>query len=495
MSQLRADFQQCVEPSDALTGSCIQGYQNEGNDCGFQYNLEGLCAYCGTSSLNSTDSCCETSRSQTRCANVKLPVFSYMSMPFTTTATATATPTPSSASASATAHSTSRKGLSGGAIAGIVIGSVVGAALILALLVFCCLFMRHRQRQREESSLNQPTPPLSRGKSKKGEKFEAAPGARVTRMAALEASSGSSMHNRGSSHYQTPTDGAKTPRSAAGFGAIAVSRRDKSMPREPVPNDDSSPESQGYSSGDGAATGQSEQMDAFKDYYSNDDIHPGDAVSTLWAYSPRANDEFELERGDMLRIVGIWDDGWATGVRINDRAEDWEPGRSAHRDSGVSGNGAEASPPARGEVKAFPVSAVQRRVTTERVLTICDSWCACVFRSTGRRRWTEMSTSRTCPRQTARNEEDEEDFLCNHHDTATTQQKKRKRKRRLYVLYPAARRPAKRDGFCSCCWCLGHGGVGKTQMKANLAMLAVQLQLIDSTSDDDAWWCREASLP
>jgi len=38
-------------------------------------------------------------------------------------------------------------------------------------------------------------------------------------------------------------------------------------------------------------------------------MHPGDKVAVLWAYAPRAPDEFELDRGDMIKIVGIWDDG------------------------------------------------------------------------------------------------------------------------------------------------------------------------------------------
>ena len=74
-----------------------------------------------------------------------------------------------------------------------------------------------------------------------------------------------------------------------------------------------------YSSPEGLASGQSEQLASFKDYYSQDDIHPNDKVATLWAYQPRAGDEFELERGDMLKVVGIWDDGWATGVRISEK--------------------------------------------------------------------------------------------------------------------------------------------------------------------------------
>jgi len=98
----------------------------------------------------------------------------------------------------------------------------------------------------------------------------------------------------------------------------------------------------------------SDQIESFKDYYSGDVIFTGDLVSVLWAYQPRAEDEFELERGMMLRIVGIWDDGWATAVLVNSKAEDWEDdvgvARSSARDSVVGGisDG--------GEVRAFPVS-------------------------------------------------------------------------------------------------------------------------------------------
>ena len=29
-------------------------------------------------------------------------------------------------------------------------------------------------------------------------------------------------------------------------------------------------------------------------------------VVSVWAYQPRANDGFELERGDMVKVVGLW---------------------------------------------------------------------------------------------------------------------------------------------------------------------------------------------
>jgi hypothetical protein len=114
------------------------------------------------------------------------------------------------------------------------------------------------------------------------------------------------------------------------------------------------------SSPQGMTSQQSEQLPFFKDYYSNDEIHPGDKVSTLWAYQPRAGDEFALERGDMLKVVGIWDDGWATGVMMDSRADEWEAKRKAQRDSGVSNTSGrrESSPTTSGEIKAFPLVCV-----------------------------------------------------------------------------------------------------------------------------------------
>lgn len=114
------------------------------------------------------------------------------------------------------------------------------------------------------------------------------------------------------------------------------------------------------SAGGMAASQQSEQLPFFKDYYSQDDIHPSDRVAVLWAYQPRAADEFALERGDMLKVVVIWDDGWATGVLLDDKADEWEARRQAQRDSGVSNTSVprDSSPPSSGEIKAFPLVCV-----------------------------------------------------------------------------------------------------------------------------------------
>jgi hypothetical protein len=117
-------------------------------------------------------------------------------------------------------------------------------------------------------------------------------------------------------------------------------------------------EGRNFSSPDGVASGQSEQLQFFKDYYSQDDIHPNDTVATLWAYQPRAGDEFELERGDMLKIVGIWDDGWATGVRLTESAEQWEARKAEQRDSGVSNGSRRSQGEVDSEIKAFPLVCV-----------------------------------------------------------------------------------------------------------------------------------------
>ncbi|KAL8930904.1 MAG: hypothetical protein Q9208_000005 [Pyrenodesmia sp. 3 TL-2023] len=200
---------------------------------------------------------------------------------------------------------------------------------------------------------------------------EPQPGGRVARMAALtgESSDSPSYSNTaavvGGRRYGDTSESegyGETPESRLG-GRPVTGKRNGSLSSQSVLgalDDNSSPNSGSggqYSSPEGVASGQSEQLEAFKDYYSQDEIHPGDAVATLWAYQPRAGDEFELERGDMLKVVGIWDDGWATGVRLGEKVDAYEARLKIQRDSGVShGTGRRASSPSsNGEVKAFPV--------------------------------------------------------------------------------------------------------------------------------------------
>ena len=386
LNQIRADFTNCALPSDSLSGGCIVGEENESQNCGFSTNLQGLCAYCASSSPNATDSCCEGSNVTSRCSGVTLPTMTSMPPLFpSSTSKSSSTASPSSA----VAHHGS--GLSGGAIAGIVVGSVLGAALLFGLLLLCCLTLRRRRRNRQVSIFNQPTPPRKGtpamafapqpANQELPPDYGPQPGGRVARMTALEGNSSDSpsygnaaaggiaagSHRRYGDTSDSDAYYGDTPESRARQPPPTAGRRNGSLSSQSVLgalDDPSSPNTEGQlSSPDGVASGQSEQLAFFKDYYSDDEIHPHDKVATLWAYQPRAGDEFELERGDMLKVVGIWDDGWATGVRLNERAEDYDGKHPAQRDSGVSnGSGRGDSPPPTGELKAFPVSWVKLKI-------------------------------------------------------------------------------------------------------------------------------------
>ncbi|KAI9721951.1 MAG: hypothetical protein M1812_001909 [Candelaria pacifica] len=384
MDQIRADFTVCSLPGNSLNGDCVMGAQNEPANCGYSDNLIGLCSYCASSSPNATDSCCVNSKVESRCDNVHLP---------STTSLPPLFPSPTSTSApSSTNNSSNSDGsrLSGGQIAGIVVGSVVGAALLLALLICCCVRRRKAGSKKGSSIFNQPSPqrqggnsmtynPIgSQGPPQQG--YEVLPGGRIARMSALEGPSSDSPPHESSSGGGVTGGNRRRNQdtsSSSGYGDSptfqAPSARDIMAP-PPLGrrtgslssgsmlagDDPMSPHSGSggqFSSPEGVASGQSEQLDVFKDYYSQEEIHPNEKVATLWAYEPRANDEFRLERGDMLKVEGIWDDGWATGIRLDERAEDWDARRKLHRDSGVSNGSTRrtSSPPPPGEIKAFPV--------------------------------------------------------------------------------------------------------------------------------------------
>ncbi|KKZ60116.1 hypothetical protein EMCG_05141 [[Emmonsia] crescens] len=374
MNEIRADFTVCSNPKDALTDTCIAGDENEPNECGFAQNLLGLCSFCQGSTANSTDSCCHAADVTNRCDGLILPSVGPLPPLFPTP---TSRPQPSDPAAMG-------NGLSGGQIAGVVVGSVAGLGMLAAFgaLLFICL--RRRRAQTQSPVLNQPSPPRSTKTpmqyvpgSRNGA-YEVLPGSRVARMSALQANSHDGSPPRGAGgiaavtpgltkyHDSSDSDAYGESPARSKRGPPVTGKRNGSLSSASVlagNSDTASPRSGSggqFSSPEGMASGQSEQLPYFRDYYSQDDIHPNDKVAVLWAYQPRAGDEFELDRGDMLKVVGIWDDGWATGVRLNDRAEDHEMIHNSQRDSGVSnGSGRRgSSPPPTGEIKAFPLVCV-----------------------------------------------------------------------------------------------------------------------------------------
>ncbi len=384
-------------PADSLSGDCVAGALNEPINCGYGNNLIGLCSHCARSSPNATDTCCYTANVGSRCEGVDLPPITALPPLFPT---ATGSPSPTGApsnTASATAAPASAEGLTGGQVAGVVVGVVVGLALLIGLLVFFWIHRRRRRRSLGGSVFNQPSPPRMGAPpvmafqpapppppvaTSPQQGYEVLPGGRIARMSALEGPSdsssppsgvGTSGRTKSRNHppnFSSSSEYEESPESRTGPDRVPLQappplgRRQGSLSsasghaRDGTYSSPPTASAGEHSSPPGVASQQSEQLTSFKDYYSTDEIHPGDRVSTLWAYQPRAPDEFELERGDMLKVVGIWDDGWATGVRLRSRAEDWEAGaRKRPRDSqGSSSSDGRASPPTPSKIKAFPVS-------------------------------------------------------------------------------------------------------------------------------------------
>jgi hypothetical protein len=324
------------------------------------------------------------SDSEQRCANVALPVIasSSLSQIVTTLTTgdgSSATSAPTSAAAAV------HRGLTGGQIAGIVIGAVLGALALLALIIFGCLLLRKRRSNSPATSVfNQPAtmkqiPPPSGytdGPSELKDRvgMSVLGGGRVARMSALEHSNSPTPTDENSPILATGAVGRSSsddestgprrrmvpPQTGTRNGSLsstsqltpgaATAASARTPGGGPGAFDTSSPET--WTSPESG--GQSEQLAFFKDYYSSDEIHPTDIVAALWAYEPRAADEFHLERGDMVKVVGIWDDGWATGVRARGKAEDWKS--NVQRDSGMTES--QQASEGEGEVKAFPLVCV-----------------------------------------------------------------------------------------------------------------------------------------
>ncbi|KAH7113996.1 kinase-like domain-containing protein [Dactylonectria estremocensis] len=162
------------------------------------------------------------------------------------------------------------------------------------------------------------------------QRYEVLPGGRIARMSALDAPSNDVTVD---AEKSSPSDTHTADSKLATVAPLKYPKKTATVPFSPGPD-----------------TQGAEQLPFFKDYYSQDDIRPGDKVSVLWAYQPRAADEFTLDRGDMVHVTAVWDDGWGVGALLKERAEDWDMQR----------DGSSVSEPLPGEsiLKAFPLVCV-----------------------------------------------------------------------------------------------------------------------------------------
>lgn len=136
----------------------------------------------------------------------------------------------------------------------------------------------------------------------------------------------------------------------------------------------------------GTEASEAASVSVVADHYSTNAIHPQSDVVALWSYSPRLQDEMALERGDVVRIENLYDDGWALGRKMKTKVWDLtDVERSTERDSGIgtshresgstahrtslerppttsrSDKGKEKEIPEAGSIKAFPMVCVCHR--------------------------------------------------------------------------------------------------------------------------------------
>ena len=134
------------------------------------------------------------------------------------------------------------------------------------------------------------------------------------------------------------------------------------------------------------------------DHYSTNAIHPQSDVVALWSYTPRLQDEMALERGDVVRIENLYDDGWALGRKMKTKVWDLPEERATERDSGIgtshresgstahrislereppttsrSDKGKEKEIPEAGSIKAFPMVCVCHRDAWAEVSLLCKA--------------------------------------------------------------------------------------------------------------------------
>ena len=103
------------------------------------------------------------------------------------------------------------------------------------------------------------------------------------------------------------------------------------------------------------------------DHYSTNAIVQQSEVVALWSYTPRLADEMGLERGDVVRIENLYDDGWALGRKLRTKVWDLGDERSTERDSGLGTSHREStSTVPEGGIASAPGEKPASRGTTSR---------------------------------------------------------------------------------------------------------------------------------
>jgi hypothetical protein len=95
------------------------------------------------------------------------------------------------------------------------------------------------------------------------------------------------------------------------------------------------------------AASEAASVSTVVDPYSLLPIHQQSDVAALWTYTPRMEDEMALDRGDVIRIENLYDDGWALGRKLRTKIWDMVDESSTQRDSGIGPSQRESGSTAR----------------------------------------------------------------------------------------------------------------------------------------------------
>ncbi|KAL7410674.1 hypothetical protein BDY24DRAFT_171696 [Mrakia frigida] len=265
-ANMTKDYVQCTNWTTLATNDtsvCVLGSNNEGN-CGYGSSISQLCSFCDPSTAT-PDSCCYASNTNVGTCGYVLPALSPSS--------SSTIATPSSSASVAGFASSSRRGLSGGAIAGIVIGALVALLLLLLLLLLLCRRRKNKDQQRRPSTT--PT-------------FLSSSAAHSSESTFVSRFFGAKSNKEGAfaGERGTSGDSGRTDEKTLGLGVTGAAL---------------------------GAEGDRDAMSGGKDGL----VHPGEVVTVLWAYSSTLPDELDLRPGMKLRIVRLYDDAWATGELVS----------------------------------------------------------------------------------------------------------------------------------------------------------------------------------
>ncbi|EMR09196.1 hypothetical protein PNEG_02533 [Pneumocystis murina B123] len=359
LSLIRFDFAVCTSPSASFSLECIKGKSNEPQSCGFGTNILGLCQYCNSSFSNSIDTCCALSNLSS-CASlnysISIPSLTDLIPTFTTPITSN---TISSSSLPTIPINEQEKSntakLSQKTMSFIIILSIIIIIIILSLLILLIIlsFNKRRKIRNTMSKLNSAKQPFIEEDPYKRNYlslFRTENNSNTLNYNTLPIQKNSDYFNRTiitstpEKELLSANNENKQVKSYKNFYNIADLNKNHKLYQNTTP---SSLKFDSYKSLNHHASqiteNNSESINtialknpksrptssigqdrvailpivmSMKDYYSDHQITRNTEVVALYIYEPKMPDEMILERGDIIHVVSVWDDGWCSGIKI-----------------------------------------------------------------------------------------------------------------------------------------------------------------------------------